>query len=111
MRDLPRSGMEPMFPSLAGRFFTAKPPEKLPKSFLEVERMGGLHENKLLLKAALIYYSICSGEILSSFSFHLRHGFNGLQSTLSDVMISCFSLSIGLSTGCLSKISFMSWLI
>ena len=99
-----------MFPSPAGRFFTTKPPEKLPKSFLEVKRMGVLHENKLLLKAALIY-SICSGEILPSFSFHLRHGFNDFQSTLSDVMISCFSLSIGLNTGCLSKISFMSWLM
>lgn len=40
-----------------------------PKSFLELERMGGLNENKLLLKAAFIDYSICSGEIFSSFFF------------------------------------------
>ena len=40
-----------------------------PKSFLELERMGGLNENKLLLKVAFIDYSICSGEIFSSFFF------------------------------------------
>ena len=26
--DLPRLGIEPMFPALAGRFFTTEPPEK-----------------------------------------------------------------------------------
>ena len=44
MWDLPRPGLEPVSPALAGRFSTAAPPGK-PNIFLYIEKDKGQHEH------------------------------------------------------------------
>ena len=51
--DLPRSGIEPMSPALAGRFFTHEPPGKV---LVNYGKMNLLLKNKI--KVANIYNNI-----------------------------------------------------
>ena len=45
MRDLPRSGIDPVSPELAGRFFTIEPPGKLFKKKLCFKKKKNVKEN------------------------------------------------------------------
>ena len=71
MWDLPRPGLEPVSPALAGRFSTTAPPGKPPYWFLKIiysDRNGLLREKYIYLEIASIEKILFSELILRNLS-------------------------------------------
>ena len=65
MWDLPRPGIEPMSPALAGGFLTTGPPGKSCNDFLSTETDGHSERNPLLFKGSITSICLYSNLLMS----------------------------------------------